>query len=129
MKIVVTSVFVENQEKALKFYTEVLGFIKKRDVPAGEFKWLTVVSAQEQDGTELLLEPNNNPVAKDYQKGLAQQGIPATSFGVDDVDKEVERLKSHGVKFTMEPTQMGMVKIAVFDDTCGNLIQIAQELE
>lgn len=127
MKIILTSVFVNDQDKALKFYTEKLGFVKKQDVPVGEFKWLTVVSADEQDGTELLLEPNNNPVAQAYQKGLSEQGIPAASFGVEDIKAEYEKLKEKGVKFTMEPTTMGPVTIAVFDDTCGNLIQIMQK--
>lgn len=126
MKIILTSVFVNNQDKALKFYTDKLGFIKKHDVPAGEFKWLTVVSSDDPNGTELLLEPNENPVAKTYQKGLVEQGIPAASFGVDDIDGEYKKLKKYGVKFTMEPTKMGDVTIAVFDDTCGNLIQIMQ---
>ena len=127
MKIVVTSVFVENQDKALKFYTEKLGFLKKQDFPVGKFKWLTVVSPEDQNGTELLLEPNDNPVAKEYQKGLVAQGIPATSFGVADIEGEHKRLKARGVTFTMKPTQMGHVKVAVFDDTCGNLIQIAEQ--
>ena len=126
MKIILTSVFVDNQNKALKFYTEKLGFVKKHDVPVGEFKWLTVVSPDDQDGTELLLEPNNNPVAQAYQKGIHEQGIPAASFGVDDIKAEYEKLKERGVKFTMEPTKMDQVIIAVFDDTCGNLIQIMQ---
>jgi catechol 2,3-dioxygenase-like lactoylglutathione lyase family enzyme len=125
MKIVVTSVFVEDQDKALKFYTEKLGFVKKQDFPVGEFKWLTVVSPEDRNGTELLLEPNDNPVAKEYQKGLVVQGIPATSFGVADIEDEHKRLKALGVTFTMKPTQMGRVKVAVFDDTCTNLIQIA----
>lgn len=126
MKIILTSVFVDDQEEALKFYTEKLGFIKKQDVPIGEFKWLTVVSPDNQDGVELLLEPSDNPVAKEYKKGLTEQGIPAASFGVDDIDEEYKRLKDLGVVFTMDPTEMGPVKTAVFDDTCGNLIQIMQ---
>jgi catechol 2,3-dioxygenase-like lactoylglutathione lyase family enzyme len=127
VKIIVTSVFVNDQDKALKFYTEILGFVKKQDVPVGQFKWLTVVSPDDQDGTELLLEPNDNPVAKEYQKGLVAQGIPATMFGVTDVHAEFARLKELGVKFTIEPTKMDQVTIAVFDDTCGNLIQIMQK--
>jgi catechol 2,3-dioxygenase-like lactoylglutathione lyase family enzyme len=127
MKIILTSVFVDNQEKALKFYTENLGFVKKQDVPVGKFKWLTVVSPDDQDGTELLLEPSDNPIAKAYKKGLVEQGIPAASFGVDDVESEYKRLKKLGVTFTMEPTLMENLKIAVFDDTCGNLIQIMQQ--
>jgi len=127
MKIIVTSLFVEDQDKALKFYTETLGFVKKHDVPSGEFRWITVVSFEDQVGTELVLEPNNNPIANDYQKKLFEQGIPATMFGVDDVHKEYKRLLDLGVKFTVEPTKMGDITIAVFDDTCGNLIQIIQE--
>lgn len=127
MKIIVTSLFVEDQDKALEFYSETLGFVKKHDVPAGEFRWITLVSSDDQDGTELVLEPNDNQTAKEYQKGLIAQGIPATMFGVADVRKEYTRLKGKGVKFTMEPTEMGKVTIAVFDDTCGNLIQIIQK--
>ncbi|QOV11946.1 VOC family protein [Viridibacillus arvi] len=127
MKIIVTSLFVEDQDKALEFYSETLGFLKKHDVPAGEFRWITLVSSDDQDGTELVLEPNDNQTAKEYQKGLIAQGIPATMFGVADVRKEYTRLKEKGVKFTMEPTEMGEVTIAVFDDTCGNLIQIIQQ--
>ncbi|MFF3102590.1 VOC family protein [Viridibacillus arvi] len=127
MKIIVTSLFVEDQDKALEFYSETLGFVKKHDVPAGEFRWITLVSSDDQDGTELVLEPNDNQTAKEYQKGLIAQGIPATMFGVADVRKEYTRLKEKGVKFTMEPTEMGEVTIAVFDDTCGNLIQIIQQ--
>lgn len=127
MKIVLTSVHVNDQDKALEFYTKTLGFLKKEDFPVGEFKWLTVVSPDDQDGTELLLEPNDNPVAKAYQKGIFEQGIAAASFGVEDVCAEYDRLKSLGVTFTMEPTKMDNVTIAIFDDTCGNLIQIVQE--
>lgn len=127
MKIIVTSVFVQDQDKALQFYTEKLGFIKKEDVPAGEFRWITVVSPEEQGGTELLFEPNDHPAAKEYQEKIYEEGIPATMFGVSDVHKEYDRLMEQGVKFTMEPTKMGHVTIAVFDDTCGNLIQIAQK--
>jgi catechol 2,3-dioxygenase-like lactoylglutathione lyase family enzyme len=126
MKIILTSVFVENQDKALEFYTQKLGFVKKQDVSLGEFKWLTVVSPDAQDGTELLLEPSDNPVAKEFKKGLVEQGIPAASFGVENVEDEHSRLKGLGVAFTMEPTDMGTVKVAVFDDTCGNLIQIME---
>jgi predicted enzyme related to lactoylglutathione lyase len=127
LRIILTSVFVDKQDDALTFYTEKLGFIKKQDVPLGEFKWLTVVSPEAQDGVELLLEPSDNPVAQTFKKGLAEQGIPAASFGVSDLDAEYERLKALGVTFTMEPTEMGPVKIAVFDDTCGNLIQLMQQ--
>jgi len=127
MKIYLTSVFVDDQDKALKFYTEVLGFIKKADFPVGQFKWLTVVSPEEPDGVELLLEPNDNPATKSFQKALFEQGIAATSFAVSDIQKEYERMKKLGVVWTQEPTPMGPATIAVFDDTCGNLIQIAQK--
>ena len=126
MRITLTGVFVGDQDEALRFYTETLGFVKKNDVPAGEFKWLTVVSPDDPDGTELLLEPNENPVSQAFQKGIFDQGIPAASFGVMDIRAECEKLKSRGVAFTMEPIEMGDVTIAVFDDTCGNLIQIMQ---
>ena len=127
MKIIHTSVFVNDQDKALKFYTEILGFVKKSDIPAGQYRWLTVVSPDDQNGTELVLEPNDNPAAKTYQKAIFEQGIPATSFGVSDVRAEHERLKKLGVTFTTEPTEvMKGVTIARFDDTCGNLIQIQQ---
>ena len=126
MKIKLTNVFVDDQDKALKFYTEVLGFVKKRDVPVGQFKFLTVVSPEEPDGTELLLEPNENPAAKTFQKAIFEQGIPLTAFAVEDIQKEYERMKKLGVVFTQEPTKMGPVTQAVFDDTCGNLIQIYQ---
>lgn len=126
MKIIVTSIFVEDQGKALKFYTDILGFLKKDDVPAGEFRWITVVPPEDQKGTELLLEPNNHPAAKEYQEKIFADGIPATMFGVADVHKEYERLTKRGVRFTMKPAKMGEVTIAIFDDTCGNLIQIIQ---
>ncbi|WP_100407750.1 VOC family protein [Bacillus solitudinis] len=126
MKIIVTSIFVEDQDKALKFYSEKLGFVKKHDVPTGEYRWITLVSPDEQDGTELLLEPNAHPAAKEYQKKIFAEGIPATMFGVADIRKEYKRLMEKGVKFNMEPTEMGEVTIAVFNDTCGNLIQIMQ---
>ena len=127
MKIKLNSVFVDDQEKALKFYTEVLGFMKKVDLPAGEHRWLTVVSPEEPDGTELLLEPNSNPAAKTYQQAIFEQNIPATAFAVEDVQAEYERLKKLGVVFHSEPTLMGEVAIAVFDDTCGNLICLADK--
>jgi catechol 2,3-dioxygenase-like lactoylglutathione lyase family enzyme len=126
MKIKLTSVFVEDQDKALRFYTEVLGFVKKHDVPVGDFKWLTVVSPEGPDDLELLLEPNANPAAATYQKAIFEQGIPATAFVVDDIQSEFHRLQSAGVEFRTEPTPAGPVTIAVFDDTCGNLIQIMQ---
>lgn len=129
MRIILTSVFVDDQDKALEFYTEVLGFEKKTDVPAGEFRWLTVVSPADPGGTELLLEPNDNPAARTYQKALFEQGIPLAMFGVDDVEAEYERLKERGVAFRTPPTPMGPVTIAVLEDTCGNLIQIAEHAE
>ena len=125
MKIVVTSVLVDDQEKALRFYTDVLGFEKKEDVPLGDARWLTVVSPQDREGTELLLEPDQHPAAKPFKTALAEDGIPYTSFGVDDVNAEFERMRDLGVQFTQEPLAMGPVTTAVFDDTCGNLIQIA----
>jgi RNA polymerase sigma factor (sigma-70 family) len=127
MKIKLTSVMVKDQDKALKFYTETLGFTKKRDMPAGEGRWLTVVSAQEPDGPELLLEPMGFPPAKVFQEALHKDGIPLTAFAVENTQKEYERLKKLGVAFTMEPTQMGPTTLAVFDDTCGNLIQLFQK--
>ncbi|WP_438465458.1 VOC family protein [Marinomonas sp. PE14-40] len=128
IKIYVTSVPVDDQDKALAFYTEVLGFIKKKEVPLGEHKWLTLVSPEEQSGVELLLEPMAFEPAKVYQASLKEAGIPCTSFAVDDIDKECERLSNLGVKFSMPPTEAGTVKIAVLDDTCGNFIQLMQEL-
>jgi catechol 2,3-dioxygenase-like lactoylglutathione lyase family enzyme len=126
MRITVTSVLVDDQDKALRFYTEVLGFVKKTEIPLGEARWLTVVAPDQPDGTELLLEPDGHPAAKPFKDALVADGIPFTSFGVDDVASEVERLKGLGVRFTQEPLEMGGVTTAVFDDTCGNLIQIAQ---
>ena len=127
MKIVVTSVLVDDQEKALRFYTDVLGFEKKDDIPlGGDARWLTVVSPQDRAGTELLLEPDGHPAAKPFKAALAEDGIPYTSFGVDDVQAEFERMRDLGVQFTQEPLAMGPVTTAVFDDTCGNLIQMAQ---
>lgn len=126
MRIIVTSVFVDDQAKALQFYTEKLGFIKKHDEPVGAARWLTVVSPHDADGTELLLEPNDHPAAKTYQAQIYADGIPATMFGVADVAAEYERLQSVGVQFAMPPTRMGDVTVAVFDDTCGNLIQVVQ---
>ncbi len=126
MRIYVTSVFVDDQATALDFYTNVLGFEKKTDIPLGGASWLTVVSPEQPDGTELLLEPSDHPVVKPYKEGLVEDGIPATSFAVDNVQAEFDRLQSKGVRFTQEPTEMGGVTTAVFDDTCGNLIQILQ---
>ncbi|MBN8578979.1 MAG: VOC family protein [Cytophagales bacterium] len=128
MKIHVTSLLVDDQEKALKFYTEKLGFVKKTEIPLGEHKWLTVVAANELNGVELVLEPIGFEPAKTYQKALKDAGIPLTSFKVDDLNKEYERLKSEGVKFSMEPKTMGPVIMAVLDDTCGNNIQLVQKL-
>ncbi|MFD0903156.1 VOC family protein [Actinomadura sediminis] len=126
MRINVTSVYVDDQAKALRFYTETLGFVKKTDVPAGGARWLTVVSPEQPDGTELLLEPDGHPASKAFKEALVADGIPLTQFAVDDVHAEYERLKGLGVRFTQEPLEMGPVTTAVLDDTCGNLIQIAQ---
>jgi len=126
MKIKLTSVYVDDQDKALRFYTDVLGFEKKTEVPIGEHRWLTVVSPDDPDGTELLLEPDAHPAAKVFKEALVGDGIPFTSFAVNDVAAEFARLKGLGVRFTQEPAAMGPVTTAVFDDTCGNLIQIAQ---
>jgi catechol 2,3-dioxygenase-like lactoylglutathione lyase family enzyme len=126
MRIYVTSVFVEDQRKALDFYTHTLGFAKKRDIPLGSAAWLTVVSPDQPDGTELLLEPSDHRAVKPFKEALVEDGIPAASFAVDDVQAEFDRLRSTGVRFTQEPTEMGAVTTAVFDDSCGNLIQIVQ---
>lgn len=126
MKIILTSVMVDDQEKALKFYTEVLGFVKKNDIPLGEDRWLTVVSPEGPDDVELLLEPMGFPPARTYQKALFEAGIPLTSFAVDDIQEEYERMTKSGVVFKTAPTKMGPVTVAVFEDTCGNLIQMAQ---
>jgi catechol 2,3-dioxygenase-like lactoylglutathione lyase family enzyme len=127
MRINITSVFVDDQEKALRFYTEVLGFVKKHDVPVGEDRWLTVASPQDPDGTDLLLEPSSHPAVKPFKEALAADGIPYAQFAVDDVRAEHERLRGLGVRFTQEPADMGPVTTAVLDDTCGNLIQIAHQ--
>ena len=126
MKIRLTSVMVDDQDKALKFYTEKLGFVKKTEIPLGEHKWLTVVSAEEPDGVELLLEPMGFEPAKVFQKALKDAGIPLTAFHVDNIQSEYERLENAGVKFSMKPTQMGPATLAVFDDTCGYNIQLVQ---
>ena len=126
MKIVITSVFVDDQDKALRFYTDVLGFTKKVDVPMGPSRWLTVVSPHDASGVELLLEPDHHPAVGPFKRALVEDGIPFTSFGVDDVQAEFERLRAAGVHFTQPPLAMGPVTTAVLDDTCGNLIQIAQ---
>lgn len=126
MRITITSVLVHNQDEALRFYTEILGFVKKTEVPIGEHRWLTVVSPEDPEGCELLLEPDGHPAAKPFKEALVNDGIPVTSFAVADVHAEFERLRGLGVRFTQEPVDMGTVVTAVLDDTCGNLIQIAQ---
>ncbi|NEB82170.1 VOC family protein [Streptomyces sp. SID14478] len=127
MRIHISSVFVDDQEKALRFYTDVLGFTKKHDVPLGdEARWLTVVSPEDPEGTELLLEPSGHPAVGPYKTALVADGIPATAFAVDDVKAEFDRLLGLGVVFTQEPLEMGPVTTAVLDDTCGNLIQLVQ---
>lgn len=125
MRINLTSLFVDDQDKALAFYTQVLGFVKCREIPVGEYKWLTVRSPEGGE-TELSLEPNANPAARAYQQALMSQGIPATAFQSDHLEADVRRLREHGVRFTMDPTDQGPVTLAVFADTCGNLIQIYQ---
>jgi catechol 2,3-dioxygenase-like lactoylglutathione lyase family enzyme len=126
MKIVVTSILVDDQDKALRFYTEMLGFVKKTDVPMGPHRWLTVVSPEARDGVELVLEPDAHPAARPFKDALVADGIPFTSFGVADVKAEFDRLSRAGVRFTQSPVAMGPVTTAVLDDTCGNLIQLAQ---
>jgi catechol 2,3-dioxygenase-like lactoylglutathione lyase family enzyme len=126
MRIVLTSVYVDDQVKALDFYTGTLGFVKKADIPMGERRWLTVVAPDDPDGTQLVLEPAGHPAVEPFKDALLDDGIPFTSFAVDDVRGEYERLTGLGVRFTQAPVQMGPVTMAVFDDTCGNLIQIAQ---
>ena len=125
MRINLTSVLVDDQDKALTFYTDVLGFVKKTEVPLGEHRWLTVVSAEDPDGVQLVLEPDGHPAVGPFKQALSADGIPFASFAVDDVPAEVERLKALGVHFTQEALQMGPVTTAVLDDTCGNLIQIS----
>jgi catechol 2,3-dioxygenase-like lactoylglutathione lyase family enzyme len=127
VRINLASVLVDDQDKALRFYTEVLGFVKKHDIPLGEARWLTVVSPEDRDGTELVLEPDGHPAARPFKQALVADGIPFTSFAVDDVTAEYERLRALGVRFTQEPLQMPTVTTAVLDDTCGNLIQIASQ--
>jgi catechol 2,3-dioxygenase-like lactoylglutathione lyase family enzyme len=126
MRIHLMSILVDDQDKALRFYTEVLGFEKKTEVPLGEHRWLTVVSPEERDGIELVLEPDSHPAAKPFKAALVSDGIPFTSFAVGDITAEFERLRALGVRFTQDPVAMGPVTTAVFDDTCGNLIQLAQ---
>jgi catechol 2,3-dioxygenase-like lactoylglutathione lyase family enzyme len=125
VRINLTSVLVDDQEKALRFYTDVLGFVKKTEIPMGEHRWLTVVSPEDPDGVELVLEPDEHPAAGPFKAALVADGIPFTSFAVADVHAEFDRLKGLGVTFTQEPASMGPVTTAVLDDTCGNLIQIA----
>jgi catechol 2,3-dioxygenase-like lactoylglutathione lyase family enzyme len=127
VRINLASVLVDDQDKALRFYTEILGFVKKTDVPVGEARWLTVVSPDDRDGTELLLEPDGHPAAKPFKQALVDDGIPYTSFAVDDVIAEYDRLRALGTRFTQEPLEMQSVTTAVLDDTCGNLIQIASQ--
>jgi catechol 2,3-dioxygenase-like lactoylglutathione lyase family enzyme len=127
MRINLASLFVDDQAKALRFYTEVLGFVKKTEIPLGQASWLTVVSPDEPDGVELVLEPDEHPAVRPFKSALVADGIPFTSFAVPDVQAEYERLRGLGVVFTQEPTAMGPVTTAVFDDTCGNLIQIAAQ--
>jgi catechol 2,3-dioxygenase-like lactoylglutathione lyase family enzyme len=127
MRITLTSVLVDDQDKALRFYTEVLGFVKKTEIPLGEARWLTVVSPHDPDGVELVLEPDGHPAVGPFKEALVGDGIPFTSFAVDDVPAEVERLRGLGVTIVQEPLQLGPVTTAVIDDTCGNLIQIAAQ--
>lgn len=129
MKIYVTGVFVDDQDKAEKFYTEKLGFTVKHNISVGEFRWLTLVSGEEPEGTELLLEPSNHPAVNPYKEALVADGIPAHSFQVDDLDAERKRLGDLGVEFTVEPMDAGPVRMAVLDDTCGNLIQLIQMMD
>jgi catechol 2,3-dioxygenase-like lactoylglutathione lyase family enzyme len=126
MRIKLTSIMVDNQDKALKFYTQIFGFVKKHDIPVGEYRWLTVVSPEGPDDLELSLEPNANPVGKTFQDAIFKQGIPIAAFEVDRMDQEFSRLKELGVMFTQEPTRAGPVIVAVCADTCGNLIQLYQ---
>ena len=127
MRIHLSSVLVDDQRQALRFYTEVLGFVKKTEIPMGEHAWLTVVSPDQPDGPELVLEPSDHPAVSPFKKALVADGIPFTSFAVDDVRVEHDRLVAAGVRFTQEPADMGPVTTAVFDDTCGNLIQIVSQ--
>ena len=126
MRINVTSVMVDDQDKALRFYTEVLGFQKRTEIPLGDHRWLTVTSPEDPNGTELLLEPDTHPAARPFKEALVADGIPFASFAVHDVHKEFTRMRGLGVRFTQDPAEMGPVTTAVFDDTCGNLIQMAQ---
>jgi catechol 2,3-dioxygenase-like lactoylglutathione lyase family enzyme len=127
MRIVVSSIYVDDQDKALDFYTKKLGFVKKTEIPMGAARWLTVVAPSDRNGTELLLEPDSHPAIGPFKSALRQDGIPFTSFAVDDVHAEYERLRAEGVVFTQPPVAMGPVTTAVLEDTCGNLIQLAQK--
>ncbi|UTW55957.1 VOC family protein [Kordiimonas sp. SCSIO 12610] len=126
MKMYIKSIVVDDQQKALDFYTDKLGFTVKHDIPLGEFRWLTVVSKEEPDGVELGLEPNQHPASRTFQAALMADNIPFTAFSVDDIEAEVKRLKGEGVEFTQPPTDVGSAIIAVFNDTCGNLIQLIE---
>ena len=126
MKMYIKSVVVDDQEKALAIYTQKLGFVVKHDIPVGEFRWITLVSPEEPDGVELALEPNQHPASKTFTAAIKADGIPFTAFSVDDIKAEVERLQAAGVSFTQEPTNIGQATIAVFDDSCGNLIQLIE---
>jgi glyoxylase I family protein len=126
MRIKLTSIMVDNQDRALQFYTDVFGFVKKHDIPVGEYRWITVVSPEGPADVELALEPNANPAGKTFQQALFQQGIPATAFEVGDVEKEYQRLSALGVVFTQKPHRQGPISLAICADTCGNLIQLYQ---
>ena len=127
MRIHLASIFVDDQQKALRFYTETLGFQLKHNIPLGEYAWITVVSEETPEGMELLLEPDDHPAVRPFMRAIVEDGIPSTSFAVDDVEAEHERLMARGVRFVQPPTDLGAVITAVFDDSCGNLIQIAEE--
>ena len=127
MRIHLSGVFVDDQQKALRFYTETLGFQLKHNIPLGDHAWITVVSKEAPEGTELLLEPDDHPAVRPFKRALVEDGIPSNSFAVDDVEAEHERLMARGVRFVQPPTDLGTVIVAVFDDSCGNLIQIAEE--
>lgn len=127
MKIIATSIFVEDQARAQQFYTEILGFELKHNIDMGGPKWLTVKENNSVNPVEIVLEPNDNPIAKDYQTRLFNEGIPATMFATENLQKEYESLKARGVRFTQEPYVMGDIKLAIFDDTCGNLIQLIEQ--
>jgi catechol 2,3-dioxygenase-like lactoylglutathione lyase family enzyme len=127
MRIHLTSIYVDDQDKALSFYTEILGFAKRDDFPVGDYRWITLVSREDANGTQLLLEPDAHPAVKPFKDALVDDGIPFTSFAVQSVEAEYERLSELGVRFTQEPSNLGPATTAVFDDTCGNLIAIAHQ--